>query len=239
MICAVIGAAVFAFHNEKKTQMSFSEIPQYVFRRSGIDPQKPMVALTFDDGPERDVTGRILDTLEKYGAGATFFVLGENACEMEDILERQIQAGCLIGNHSFSHRRAGDIKDDEILSEFTKTDEIIKKISGDRAVIVRPPFGKDERKTAEITGRPVILWSLDTLDWESQDSEKIVNAVYSQVQDGDIILMHDIFPSTAEACERLVPGLLNRGFQLVTVTELMNARGIGLMSGKVYKDAKG
>ena len=238
IIFVMIGLVLSVIHSGSRAEMSFSQIPQYVFKRNDSDPEKPMIALTFDDGPNREVTERILDVLEKYDARATFFVVGDNSSGAEDIIERQIKAGCLIGNHSYSHRMSGNMTDSEMLREFARTDELLKEITGEEAMVARPPFGKNEKRTAQLTKRPVILWSLDTLDWESQDSDEIVNAVYSSARDGDIILMHDIFPSTAEACERLIPGLIKRGYRLVTVTELMEAKEIVLLSGEVYKDAE-
>lgn len=237
--CIFLSLTVFFLHGSiGKAQRSFSQIPQFVFRNNEIDPEKPMVALTFDDGPGEG-TERILDTLEKYGARATFFVMGENAENMKDVLKRQYEAGCEIGNHSYSHLSTEKLKKSRISAEFAKTDKIIKEITGSEAALVRPPFGRGDKKTSAAVNRPVILWSLDTLDWEVQDADKICRTVFSSVHDGDIILMHDIFPSTAYACERLIPGLINRGFQLVTVGELMECRGIELLPGEVYNDGKG
>ena len=158
----ILAAGVFSLKNAGKAERTFSQIPQYMFRDNFIDPEKPVAALTFDDGPDPQVTGEILDILERYGAKATFFVAGENARVNEDIIIRQINAGCQIGNHSESHPDTEKLTEAEILAEFSEADRVLKDITGAEAKLIRPPFGKNEKRVSEITGKPVILWSLDT-----------------------------------------------------------------------------
>ena len=105
--------------------------------------------------------------------------------------------------------------------------------AGRHFTLLRPPYGAKNATVLRAIGKPAILWSIDTLDWKTKNSGSTINAVLNHVKDGDIILMHDIYSPTADASATIIPELVNRGYQLVTVTELANHRG-GLQAGKVY-----
>ena len=198
-----------------------------------IDPDKPMVALTFDDGPRRESTERILDVLEQYNCHATFFIVGSRAKKEKKSLKRAAELGCDIANHSYSHPRLNTLNSAGIKNQIRKTDDIIKKLTGRKVQFVRTPYGQGGRILKYIN-HPVILWNIDTLDWKTLNAKKIVKAATANVEDGDIILMHDIYNSTAEAVETIVPKLIEKGFQVVSVSELFKYKKIKPKKHKVY-----
>ena len=198
-----------------------------------LDPTKPMVALTYDDGPHPENTNRILDALEKHGARATFFVVGSRIEEFKDCLKRQAKLGCEVANHSYSHAIYTASTDEKILEEITKTDRLIKKYTGQTTILCRAPGGA-VGKAAVLADKPFIQWSVDTLDWKTRSCSKVVSHIKSTVRDGSIILMHDLYGSTAQASEIIIPWLIAEGYQLVTVSELLEARAGGAEGGKIY-----
>ncbi len=204
-----------------------------------LDPEKPIVALTFDDGPGKG-TGAILDLLEQYDARATFFVIGlclEQPAQIEK-LQRAYQLGCVIGSHTYDHISFKELDAEQIRAQTDRVNGLLMQYIGIPAALVRPPYGHitDEARGAADT--PYIHWSIDTEDWLSRDAQAVIDIVQENVRDGDIILMHDIYPSTAEACETLIPWLIEQGYQLATVPEMMEARGISMENGQMYKNAR-
>lgn len=202
-----------------------------------IDPNKPMIALTFDDGPHAKNTVRILDALEKVHGRATFFVLGELVDGKSEILKRASDMGCEIGNHSFDHSNFTKLSADEMKTQLSKTSNLVKAATGKGTGLTRIPYGSVNETIRKVVGTPMIGWSLDTRDWESRSADKVVDKVLKNVKDGDIIIMHDIYSSTADAVERLIPELRAKGYQFVTVSELMEARGIKMVNGRVFNVA--
>lgn len=198
-----------------------------------VDPSKPMVALTYDDGPHPVNTHRILDTLEKHGARATFFVVGSRITAYKDCLKRQAELGCEVANHSFSHAALSVSKNKAVIEEIEKTDALIEKYTGQTPVLCRAPGGS-VGKAAKLTDKPFIHWSVDTMDWNSLSSSKVVSHIKKTVRDGSIILMHDLYSSTASASEIIIPWLISEGYQLVTVSEMLEARKGGAEGGKIY-----
>ncbi len=200
-------------------------------------PQKnKAVALTYDDGPSK-YTNQILDCLESYNAKATFFVVGTNVNRYPDILRRAHSLGMEIGNHTVNHPNLKNLSASAVASEINTNAAYIESATGARPDIVRPPYGSYSQATLSAAGKPFILWSIDTLDWKTRNADKTVNAVLSKVKDGDIILMHDLYSATANATERIVPALIDMGFDLVTVSELASRKGI-TMNVKGYGSFK-
>lgn len=186
-----------------------------------IDPNQPMVALTFDDGPSKKYTSAILDALKEHQASATFFVLGSRASDFPDLLQRMVLEGNEIGNHTFSHKQLTTLSKENIEEEISATQESIHNVTNHYPKVIRPPYGsKNETVEQCAQGKKIVTWSLDTEDWKSRNSETVVNKVLKEVKDGDIILMHDLYASTAEAAIILIPKLQDLGYQLVTVSEL-------------------
>ena len=200
----------------------------------GVDPKKPAVALTYDDGPHSTVTHRILDVLEKYDSRATFFVVGSRVTPYADCVARASKLGCEIGNHTTNHKILTSATNSEIVSEITKTNSLVKNVTGKAPTIVRAPGGSFNTRVKGQVGAPLIQWSVDTLDWKNRNASSVIKAVKSNTRDGSIILMHDLYTSTADATETIVPWLIKEGYQLVTVTELMQLKGIDMKDGSVY-----
>ena len=183
--------------------------------------EKPMVALTFDDGPYGPVTGRILDALQEVNGKATFFIVGSRISGREETVQKIEAAGCEIGNHTFDHVTLRGLKDAQVLDQLQKDDEALKKVVGHESTLLRPPGGIYEKNLLALTDKPIVLWTIDTMDWSHQNKDITIKRVLDNVEDGDIVLMHDLFPATADAVEVLVPELTKRGFRLVTVSELL------------------
>ena len=202
-----------------------------------IDPSKPMVALTFDDGPSPYTPG-ILDTLEKYGSRATFFEVGNRINQYPDTVLRISRMGCEIGNHSYDHPLLGNASAAKIYSQLSRTDTRIKAVIGKKPVLFRPPYGSIGSSLRNNAGRPMILWSIDTLDWKNRNADAVYWAVMNHVKDGDIILMHDLYGSTRTAVQKIVPALQKRGYQLVTVSELAQYKKVTLSAGKSYSQLR-
>ncbi len=202
--------------------------------RKKIDIAKPMIALTFDDGPYTRSTIPILNTLEEHNVVATFFVLGNRVNRHKDIIKRMAANGNEIGNHSYNHKDLTILTSKQVKSQIDMTQNAISKVVGSKPKIMRPTYGAFDNALKAQAKMPLILWSIDSMDWKSKDAEKIIELILSKVKDGDIILMHDIFEATAEAIEYLVPELINRGFELVTVSELYESRGRVLEVGNIY-----
>ncbi len=198
------------------------------------DPGKPMVALTFDDGPHPKYTAEIVEALKKNDARATFFVLGSRAEKYKSTINTIVKNGNEIGNHTYSHRELTRLKKPEIQSEIKKTSDILEAITGKAPFLTRPTYGSVNENVKTCAGSPLILWSVDTLDWKRRDKEKIVQRTLNTVKDGDIILMHDIYKSTADAAKVVISELRARGYQLVTISQLYQARDISLENGKEY-----
>lgn len=201
-------------------------------------PKEKAVALTFDDGPSRDNDGTILETLQANGAHATFFVLGNRARVDGDIMQMILDAGCEIASHSWDHPQLSKIKWKKAKSQIDRTDRIVSKLlNGYQISLLRPPYGSISKTMRKKVKKPMILWSLDTEDWKSRNAKKVFNRVKKEVKDGDIILMHDIHPETAEAVKKIVPWLSEQGYDMLTVSELMARKGKTIESGKAYLDA--
>lgn len=201
-------------------------------------PKDKAVALTFDDGPSRDNDGKIIETLQANGAHATFFVLGNRARVDGDIMQMITGAGCEIASHSWDHPQLSKIKWKKVKSQLMRTDDIVAKLlNGYQITLLRPPYGSISKTMRKKIDKPMILWSLDTLDWKTRNAKKIFNRVKKEVKDGDIILMHDIHPETAEALTKIVPWLSEQGYDMLTVSELMERKGKKLEAGKAYLDA--
>ena len=201
-----------------------------------IDPTKPMVALTYDDGPSSESTARILAKLKECGGRATFFMVGRQVEKNMDILKQMVAQGCEVGNHTYDH--VAMTKEDQagLTAQLEQNNHLISDACGITPVLMRPVGGaKSEAGMAAVgaISMPAILWSVDTLDWKTRNAQSTIQTILDNVKDGDIILMHDLYSATADASEVVIPELVNRGFQLVTVSELSSYRG-GMIPGKSY-----
>ena len=202
-----------------------------------VDASRPMLAITFDDGPGK-YTDKILSCLEKYDARATFFVQGKNVSGYASSVSRAVGLGCEIGNHTWSHVQLTRVSGGEIGSQISRTNNAVYNAAGVYPKLYRPPYGSYNSSVLNSVAMPAILWSVDTLDWKTRNADKTFACVQKEAADGAIILMHDIHAPTAAAVERIVPQLLKKGYQLVTVSELLSARKGGAVSGRAYRNAR-
>lgn len=187
-----------------------------------IDPSGPMVALTFDDGPHELYTGQLLDILEEHHAVATFFEVGRNVSRYPEVLVRENALGCEIASHSNVHKDLSKLKKSALLADLEAADQAFIDAVGFAPTMVRPPYGAVNKNVKYATDRAVVTWSVDTLDWKSRDAQAVIDYVQSLGDlDGQVVLMHSLYESSAQATAVLVPWLQEQGYQLVTVSELM------------------
>ena len=202
-----------------------------------IDKNKKMVALTYDDGPSI-YTPRILKTLKENNSVATFFVVGNRVPTYSDTVKKAHDMGCEIGNHTYEHKSLPNLSETEVKRQISKTNKEVKKAIGEKPVIMRPTGGATNTKIKKWVGMPSIIWSVDTLDWKTRNADSTRRAVLNRVKDGDIVLMHDLYSATATASETIIPELVRRGYQLVTVSELAECRGGMKETGAYYSFRK-
>jgi peptidoglycan/xylan/chitin deacetylase (PgdA/CDA1 family) len=191
------------------------------------------VALTFDDGPG-PYTARLLDTLKKHGARATFFMLGENVGAHRDIVRRMALEGQEVANHSWSHPNLTTLSSAEVRSEIQRTQKAVKDASGVAPTLVRPPYGSTNKRVEHAIGMPLVLWSVDTLDWRYRDAARDTRVGVKEPKTGGIVLFHDIHKPSVDSIPKVVDGLRERGFTFVTVSELFTGRR--LVPGASYSE---
>lgn len=211
----------------------FAEDGKLEFSEGAVDPDKPMIALTFDDGPGKR-TMELLEYMEDYNARATFFMLGQNVGKYESTVKKMAEIGCELGNHSYNHPNLANLSAAEVKEQINKTNQLVADASGQSVSVMRPPYGSINDTVKQNVGLPMILWSIDTLDWKTRNVDSTVQEVMNNVKDGDIILLHDIHSETVDAVKKLIPMLQEKGYQLVTVSEMAEARGITMEDGGRY-----
>lgn len=189
-----------------------------------IDPDKPMIAFTFDDGPNPSYTPQILDILKEYDIRATFFMLGSRAEQNTDLVRRMVEEGQEVANHSYDHSNLSKMEKEDILSHIYRTQDIIFQAGGVEGESLRPPYGAISNTMEEVSPLPFALWNIDSLDWKSKNKDKIKDEVLPYVKDGSVILMHDIYETTASAFAEIVPVLKEQGYQFVTYSQLRQYR---------------
>ena len=210
----------------------------YYFNDDGTyDPSqhKTRIAFTFDDGPG-EYTDELLDCLEENNAHATFFMLGQNVGSWESTVQRMADIGCEIGSHSWDHPNLYDLSMDSVAKEFSDTDAALEKACGQKASVARAPYGNWSDDIISTVGKPFFTWSLDSLDWSYKDVNKDYDEVMNgDLTDGSIILMHDIHEPSVQAAIKMIPELVQKGYKLMTVSELAAAKGVTLQ-GANYSD---
>ena len=213
-------------------------------RQAQIDPDCPMVALTFDDGPTPGVTDAILDVLERYGARATFFVVGSRVPGNESILARAVSLGCEIGCHTYNHDQLKGLTLEEGKKTVLETAQVVKDACGYEIRSLRPPEGQNSdgiKEMALACDMALVYWSHSTHDYRQDDWHVVADYVQYDsdngrvLKDGDIVLLHDLRSTTSDAMETAIRTLTEQGYQLVTVQELLNASEDGFAPGKSYK----
>lgn len=188
---------------------------------SATSVEAPEIALTFDDGPSAAWTPALLDGLKERGVKATFFLIGENADKNPEIVKRMAEEGHLIGNHTYHHVELTKVSEKEARLELADTSAAIVRITGKEPEYMRPPFGAWQRKLEQEIQMLPVLWTIDPLDWTTENQDEIVNKVVTEAEENDIILLHDCYKSSVEAGLRIVDILQEEGFAFVTVDELL------------------
>ena len=188
---------------------------------SATPVETPKIALTFDDGPSAAWTPALLDGLKERGVKATFFLIGENADKNPEIVKRMAEEGHLIGNHTYHHVELTKVSENEARLELADTSAVIDRITGKEPEYMRPPFGAWQRKLEQEIQMLPVLWTIDPLDWTTENQDEIVNKVVTEAEENDIILLHDCYKSSIEAGLRIVDILQEEGFMFVTVDELL------------------
>ena len=228
----------------KALKESFKDIyyeinPKENTQKTNLDIEdKQLIALTFDDGPLDKTTPIILEALKKHNAHATFFVIGKQARAYPEIIKKEIAEGHEIGNHTFSHKTLTHLGKNEIANEIEKTNKIVKDITNVWPSLVRTPGGTQNEKIRHALNAPSIYWSIDTRDWATRKASVTAKNVIDNATDGDIVLMHDIRPSTAKAVDHILTELEKKGFAFVTVSDLFKLKNKSLIKGEFYHSCK-
>ena len=195
--------------------------------------QRPMIALTFDDGPG-EYTEELINCLVENNAKATFFMLGQNVEAYPEIAKKVSDAGMELGNHSYSHPDLVTIGSEAAAQQVSNTDAALKSATGFEATVMRPPGGSFNDSVKAAIDHPLIIWSIDTRDWATKSEDQTYQVVMDNAQDGSVVLMHDIHEWSVKAAIRMIPDLIAKGFKLVTVSDLAEAKGKTLQSGNAY-----
>lgn len=179
------------------------------------------IAITFDDGPHPHYTEQLLDGLKERGVKATFFVTGMHAEQYPELIRRMSEEGHLIGNHTYSHMQLSSSNSETFKEELIQTNEVIEELTGQEVQYVRPPYGTWDKKFEKELNMFPVLWTVDPLDWCSDNVASIVQKVMSKADENDIILMHDEYKSTVTAALQIIDELMEQGYEFVTVDELL------------------
>lgn len=203
-----------------------------------LDPSKPMIAITFDDGPHGEITPQLLDLFNQNGGRATFCIVGSRIKGRESIIQRMAKESFEIGNHTWDHAKLLKMNREEIKVQIKSVNDKVFELTGKTPVFLRPTYGAfndDMKSVTKELGMFMMNWTIDSEDWLSRDAETVYQKVMAEVKDGRVILCHDLYPSTLEAMKRIVPELTAQGYQLVTVSELMSCSEKPIEYGRVYR----
>ncbi|WP_017586286.1 polysaccharide deacetylase family protein [Nocardiopsis ganjiahuensis] len=192
------------------------------------------VALTFDDGPG-EYTDELLDILEEHNARATFYLLGSKVGSHKAEVRRMAEEGHEVGNHTWKHDDLATLSADEIKDDAERTDEAIAEVTGEKPRTMRPPYGSLDDTAREAVEQPIVLWDVDTLDWQNRDVDKILDITKDETADGSVILLHDIHETSVDAVPGLLDELKGDDFHFVTVSYLFDG---DLEAGTAYSDAR-
>lgn len=203
---------------------------------ANVEDAPKLVALTFDDGPKARTTAKLLDGLDQRGVKATFFLIGAQIEENRDLVARMGRSGHQVGIHTYDHVALNELSEADVTAQVGRTRKLLQELLGEETFFLRPPYGLVSDTVSRCAQAPVILWSVDPEDWHQRNVQREVAHIVSHVQDGDIILMHDIFPESVDAALQVIDQLHHSGYAFVTVEELFAARGTPLVPGKTYRN---
>lgn len=197
---------------------NLTKVNNYKINNKVLDINKKYVALTFDDGPSI-YTKEIIDTLKKHEVSATFFILGNKVKPYQELLNESLSNGNILGNHSYNHKWLIKLNEEELNNQIIKTNEEIKLYTGFTPTLLRPTYGSINNKVKHLN-MDIVLWTVDTMDWKYRNVSSIVSRATKNLKDGDIILMHDIYKTSALAVDKIIVEIKKQGFELVTIPEL-------------------
>ena len=203
-----------------------------------IDPSRPMIALSFDDGPDSEVTPKILDLLKNHGARATFCVVGNRVEKRADVVKRAVDEGNEIGNHTWEHKDTNKLDIPAIKDQLVRTNDIVRQVSGFEIRYIRPTYGNVGESLKQVSrelNMPLVNWTIDSEDWKSKNPDMIYQRIMSEAKDGRIILCHDIYETTYQAMERVIPDLIAQGYQIVTIGELLSFADSQPVGGQLWR----
>lgn len=210
-----------------------------------VDPNKKMIAITFDDGPHHQNTEVIMKEFEKHGGKATFFMLGKNVkdektgVDQTAIVKDMYKRGFEVGNHSWDHSMAiaanqkNFMNKEEVKAEIFNTQDAIYQAIGDEPNYFRPPYGAINKNVREVSSIDFALWDVDTQDWSNKNANAITNIIKRDIHDGAVILLHDIHDFSTESVKQFLPILKEQGYQFVTLSTLMKYKGEDLMKDNI------
>ncbi len=228
-------------YNEIKDYLDFTVILDQTYENeSGYNytNAKKSIAFTFDDSPNKNKTNKIVEYLEDNLAHATFFVMGTKMKSQKDLIMLLQTSGNEIGSHTYNHKNMSLMTDDEVVNDFNLMNDLYKGITGKTFSLVRPPYGVIKQSQKKLIDASFILWSLDTNDWRYRNTNYIVNYVVDNVKDGDIILFHDSYNETVAAIKELLPILYSKGYQIMSVSELFQVKGLSIDKNASYRMAR-
>jgi len=196
------------------------------------DGEEKLIALTFDDGPSQ-YTDSLLDILIENESAATFFIVGQRAETYKETIIKMAENGSEVAGHSWSHRDLRTLNFEDIKNDLQTTNTAIFELTEIRPIIHRVPYGAYNETVKEVStelGMALIQWNLDPRDWQVRNADIVYDNIMSAVRHGNIIVLHDIHATTVEAMIKVIPDLIDAGFKLITVTELLQT----LEPGTIY-----
>ena len=219
--------------------LTLSAIPAIPARAA--ENGKKLIAITFDDGPSAN-TPTLLDGLEARGAVATFFMCGSNGShgvvKHSDLLPRMVALGCQLANHSNTHPNFTKLTAGQIQEQIAAVEPYLYNAVGDTYLeVVRIPGGSNTERIRANTAHPIIIWSIDPLDWRDRNEDIVYKRIMEKAHDGGVILLHDLYPTSIAAGLRAIDSLREQGYEFVTVSELFRRRGVYLQNGVTYTGA--
>ena len=204
-----------------------------------IDPDKPMIAFTFDDGPHGEVTPKLLDLFESYNGRATFCVVGSRVAKHAAVVKRMAADGHQIANHTWTHPKMTELSAEDAKKQLADTNDIVAQVTGGyRIRMYRPTYGAFNDTIKQVTKELEMYmanWPVDSLDWKTRNADAVYNVITAEAKSGRIILCHDLYPTTLAAMERILPVLAEQGYQFVTVDELLSFSDKPVEYGKLYR----
>lgn len=201
--------------------MKKGEVYQTSTRDIQAETEVKQIALTFDDGPHPYYTEQLLDGLKERGVHVTFFVTGEHASLHPEVIKRMYEEGHVIGNHTYSHMQLRQDNRENFKKELQQTNQVLKELTGEDVVYVRPPYGSWDKELEKELNMIPVLWSVDPLDWCTENAQTVVQRVKEKVKENSIILLHDYFDTSVTAALQIVDELLEEGYEFVTVEDMV------------------